>query len=375
MDLEQRLVQELSGNPGQKASELAGKLGATRREISHLLNRLDHQFEQDSAYRWWPLNQAPGPGEEGAGSGSSKTPLARLCRYYLDCLGQEDVSEISAWARSRHDYDYVPLGEVPTNGIGRLLREPRPASLLSATQRDRGSRILYLGYPINIDRITSRRGEHFYRLEPVLFLPVEFERPSNRGAASLPGDYPTINPAVIKRYSNADDFTLADELLQLENELGFPNTYADVPELDEVAQRLFRVRNEWPWREACDGSSLPETPPVHELEEAGIYNRAVLVVVERKPYTQGLEHELGDLARLKASDYEHTALGRLVNNNFAKGEDTTGQELPLLEVLPMNTEQRQAIRRSLTEPLTLITGPPGTGKSQVVSNLLVNANW
>ena len=41
----------------------------------------------------------------------------------------------------------------------------------------------------------------------------------------------------------------------------------------------------------------------------------------------------------------------------------------------MNTEQRQAIQRSLTEPLTIITGPPGTGKSQVVTNLLINAAW
>ena len=41
----------------------------------------------------------------------------------------------------------------------------------------------------------------------------------------------------------------------------------------------------------------------------------------------------------------------------------------------MNTEQRQAIHRSLTEPLTIITGPPGTGKSQVVTNLLITAAW
>ena len=95
----------------------------------------------------------------------------------------------------------------------------------------------------------------------------------------------SIQP-VIKRYSNADDFTLMYELLQLEDELGFSNTNADVPELDEVAQRLFTVRNEWLWKEACDGSSLQEVPPIHELDESGIYNRAVLVAAERKLYTR-----------------------------------------------------------------------------------------
>ena len=255
------------------------------------------------------------------------------------------------------------------------MQEPDPASLLSAIQRDRGSKVLYLGYPICITRVTSRKSEHFYRLEPVFLLPIEFEHPNHRGTASVSGDYPFINTAVIKRYSNADDFTLMYELLQLEDELGFSNTNAHVPELDEVAQRLFTVRNEWPWEEACDGSTLPEAPPIHELDKSGIYNRVVLVAAERKLYTQGLEHELGELARLEASDYEHTALGKLVNNNHAKNGNASNQESSLLEVLPMNTEQRQAIHRSLTEPLTIITGPPGTGKSQVVTNLLINAAW
>ena len=317
----------------------------------------------------------PNQNTEDSSAGFSKTPLARLCRYYLACLGQDDVGEISTWARSQHDYDYVALNEVPSDGISRLLQEPGPASLLSAMQRDRGSKVLYLGYPICINRVTSRKGEHFYRLEPVLLLPIEFEHPNHRGTASISNDYPFINTAVTKRYSNADDFTLMYELLQLEDELGFSNTNTDVPELDEVAQRLFTVRNEWLWKEACDGSSLQEVPPIHELDESGIYNRAVLVAAERKLYTQGLEHELGELAKLEASDYEHTALGKLVNNNPAKNGNASNQESSLLEVLPMNTEQRQAIHRSLTEPLTIITGPPGTGKSQVVTNLLINAAW
>ncbi len=41
----------------------------------------------------------------------------------------------------------------------------------------------------------------------------------------------------------------------------------------------------------------------------------------------------------------------------------------------MNTEQRNAVEAALSRPVTIITGPPGTGKSQVVTNLLVNAAW
>ena len=376
MDLEQRLVEELTSNPGQKATQLASKLDAARQEVSRLLyNQLNNQFEQDAAYKWWPINNVPNQNTEESAAGFSKTPLARLCRYYLSCLGQDDVGEVSTWARSQYDYDYVALKNVPTGGIDNLLQEPDPATLISAMQRDRGSKVLYLGYPICINRFTSKKGEPFYRLEPVLLLPIEFEHPNNRGTASVSSDYPLINTAVIKRFSNADNDTLMHELLQLEDELGFSSTDADVPELDEVAQRLFAIRNDWPWQEACDGGTLPEAPPIQELDESGIYNRAVLVSAERKPYTQGLEHELRELGKLEESDYSHTILGKLINNNIVTKEGISNQELSLLEVLPMNTEQRQAIHRSLTEPLTIITGPPGTGKSQVVTNLLVNAAW
>ncbi len=51
------------------------------------------------------------------------------------------------------------------------------------------------------------------------------------------------------------------------------------------------------------------------------------------------------------------------------------EQPPLLQVVPLNLEQRTAIERSFSNPLTVITGPPGTGKSQVVTALLMNAAW
>lgn len=71
--------------------------------------------------------------------------------------------------------------------------------------------------------------------------------------------------------------------------------------------------------------------------------------------------------------YKHTALGQWIRGDINKKRSV--ESLPLLEVLPLNSEQRQAIQHSLENSLTIITGPPGTGKSQVVTNLLINAAW
>ena len=48
-------------------------------------------------------------------------------------------------------------------------------------------------------------------------------------------------------------------------------------------------------------------------------------------------------------------------------------EKDILEVLPLNDEQEKAVRSALSADLTLIAGPPGTGKTQVVANLIINA--
>ncbi|MCS6854003.1 MAG: AAA family ATPase [Elioraea sp.] len=39
----------------------------------------------------------------------------------------------------------------------------------------------------------------------------------------------------------------------------------------------------------------------------------------------------------------------------------------------MKAEQRQAVLAALTRPLTVITGPSGTGKSQIVTNIIAEA--
>ncbi|MYF52841.1 MAG: AAA family ATPase, partial [Gammaproteobacteria bacterium] len=376
MELKDRLVLQLTKNPGQKASELATKLRADRKEINRILvTELNDRFEQDNSYRWNLILPTSHDESMKSHSGISDTPLSRLCRYYLACLGQDDLEEVSTWARSRYDYDYVELNTVPLGEIDRLLQKPEVSSLLATTRGDHLTKILYLGYPVCIHTFTSRSGDLIYRLEPVLFLPVQFDQPRNRGNASLSIDYPMINTSVLKRYSNSDRESLMGELVQLEEELGYMNSNPEVPELDEVAHRLYSIRKEWPWRERCDGGLLRNIPLINELDEPGIYNRAVLMSAERRPYTEGLEIELQHLSNLKESAYSHSILGNLVNGNIPERESVTNELHPLLEVLPMNEEQRQAINRSLTEPLTIITGPPGTGKSQVVTNLLINAAW
>ena len=88
-------------------------------------------------------------------------------------------------------------------------------------------------------------------------------------------------------------------------------------------------------------------------------------------YTKGLESELRALQTVPLREYRTTALGEWANSRTS--DLCPAELLPPLEVVALNSEQRQAVQQGLANPLTVITGPPGTGKSQVVASIVVNA--
>ena len=226
-----------------------------------------------------------------------------------------------------------------------------------------------LGYPVLIEKIhSSKTNQDFMLIAPVFLFPVEI----SGGAVSV-APVPHVNMEVIKKYSARDINSQVYDLVELENELGLNSPEVDI-EPDELAARLQSIRD-WQWRETLDPENISRTPPVSELSEEGIYNRAIFIVAERSPYTVGLESELSQLAGLDEDSYKNTALYDWIHYTASSGERGLPDDVPLLEVLSTNSEQEQAIKRAMSSRLTIVTGPPGTGKSQVVTNLLVNSAW
>ena len=135
--------------------------------------------------------------------------------------------------------------------------------------------------------------------------------------------------------------------------------------------RLRDIRQGWNWKEPLLPAPFRGVGELRRLTDPGIYNAAVAVLADRSPFTVGLERDLTDLKTVTDTDIDGSGLGVLLG----KAGPTVDDQSLLLEAAPLNTEQRMAVRDALTAPLTVITGPPGTGKSQVVSAILVNAAW
>ena len=128
-------------------------------------------------------------------------------------------------------------------------------------------------------------------------------------------------------------------------------------------------------------SGLPERP------QNGIYNRAVLMVGARTRYTSFLLKELMKITSCSDEQLDQTALRFIFrdNNKFPimpkeKNKENVvslewqKHEGAILETSLLNGEQRRAVASLVNADLTVVTGPPGTGKSQVVNAAMANAS-
>jgi len=366
--LKDRILDELKRRPGQKAAELAQALGCERREVNRCLTfEVAGRVRQESDYRWHladrgdlPTATAPAP----------TTEIARLCRYYLECISQDMDEGASVSAKNQYgDPAYASLRSVPIASDSGWWNAPDVGRLLGKVRAERGKLMLWLGYPV---RLRQHRAGFF--VEPVLMWPVVVPEAAG-DAPSIDEHMPMINTKFLRSMALGDGMQLAEEAARLSNELGLGVPAAELPDVREVVERLARIRADWDWREALDPAACSDSPPIADITTAGIYNRAVMIPSERSPYTYGLETELKALGDTPAERLGSTALGRWLTADIPSLSGPTHDDEPLIEVVPMNTEQRMAVRAALTAQHTVVTGPPGTGKSQVVTNMLVNAAW
>jgi len=104
----------------------------------------------------------------------------------------------------------------------------------------------------------------------------------------------------------------------------------------------------------------------------GIYNAAISVVAEWSGgYTSTLREELRRLQTRE--DWATTAAAHLLLDGFAQKEDKRPSSEPLAAPLVCNQSQEETLERLRRDPLTVVTGPPGTGKTQLVVNAVTNA--
>ena len=279
--------------------------------------------------------------------------LKGLCKYYISCIALESNTTFRASMKDEQSFITLPWINDYT------LKKPEIGAFLRGNH-DKEMDLL-IGYPV-------LKVNHF--LSPLFIIPITY----NDGTHGKPEGFSIdeellINKDIIDKYSTNEKTENIYELRELESELGFTEGHAEFCTLWEKVSLLRTIRPDWDWLDTLDLNDL-QKGPMRISDNDGILNRAILFAKEPTPYTVGLSNELARLGEYSDLDIRHSILWKFIHKQFDKNPAYKNE---ILEILPLNDEQEKAVRSALSADITLIAGPPGTGKTQVVANLIMNA--
>ena len=322
--------------------------------------------------------QRENPGSQEGDGYPSWQRFGQFLSYSLDCI-REDDSQGARLFLSDEGSKFLPLPLaaewcLSDQGVLRVPVSRRRGSFLGQLRQRGRAGALFYGYPLYVDWVERSRSRWTGGFAvPVFLQSVDYEVEQDELQIELVHEWPRMNPEFLRSV-----FRDAEERRSFLHDLGLLEEEGDPPEdgLGGIVRRMSQIELPGKVVEPLDPENLQREPPIASISGGGYYNRAILVVGEQSRYTRGLERELESLRdEVAESKLEKSALslffGKEAPNKRSAVVDTA--DVSIAEVVPLNDEQREAVRSAFSRALTVVTGPPGTGKSQVVLSVLANA--
>ena len=239
--------------------------------------------------------------------------------------------------------------------VGQSDSMPAPRELTEKL-RSRTRSIIY-GWPtvVVIDR------DHMPKVAPLFAVPVELERSAEGLWIMHATVEPEFNLAITA--SRLFDPSVTEDIGEmLSDGLPFGDAVAFAELASQTAELLgFEILS--PLDARALESRIERTP--------GLCNAAISVIAEWSGFTRALRQELRYLQSRK--DWASTAAAHIVPNGFVPERAIQPPAGPLAAPLECNYAQEQTLQNFRRQSLTVVTGPPGTGKTQLVVNAVTNS--
>jgi len=107
-------------------------------------------------------------------------------------------------------------------------------------------------------------------------------------------------------------------------------------------------------------------------QDIELYPTLSIGLSEENFFNKQLQSELNRLIKYP-ENHQSVLLNNFLEKLPVQKSDAFESISSILQVTKLNNEQKDAVKLSFNQPLTVITGPPGTGKTQVVINILTTA--
>ncbi len=301
--------------------------------------------------------------------------LRRLLPYYQEALRAGDGGS-PIEVLPRHGQSFVLLQPDrpwwPTAGHGRTLRIPLsrlPDDFKPLLAKNHGGKLL-IGYPLHVIKPRNDEKQPFFR--PVTTFRCRFDVSTTHVDIHVP----SMPPAIVQDWLQEQKEYGGRDVARLKSWLLLDDQAADVEGDDDVAPPEFveiptfanrlSIAAGPAIRQRLEADAI--APGVPANPETGYFNAIALMADHGSKYTRSAINDY-DVLQAQAEDrFTATAL-----DAFFGGAGHIMLPAPVLHPFPLGESQLLATRSALTGPLTVITGPPGTGKSQVIAALMLSA--
>jgi very-short-patch-repair endonuclease len=268
-----------------------------------------------------------------------------LIKYYLSCIDAEEAASLQL----RKNQEYQSYIFVNADFDERLFAEDAPQIQLSISNAKEeaflkkkavdGENIvnLYYGYPVFKDSKDM--------LSPLFHIEVETNITTDNKLKIIPQikSFSVNRLHFINQYGIEETQRICEEL---EGEFGSFEARLKLAET-YIASLKSGKADEWIFK-----------PILFRTNNSGSRG--------------GLRYDLTYLLKNDDVLKEETALKYFLMG-CERGCESNQKAPPILEIASLNPQQEEAVSKGLMAPLSVVTGPPGTGKTQVVTTLLASS--
>ena len=289
--------------------------------------------------------------------------LNEIVAYWFDCIKNEDILEkdISLNVRSKavlYPFDTDPfIFDRRENLV--LVSMDEKLTTFSEYTITQGYETYY-GYPIlfYFDDDSKK-----YLIAPLFIIRVKFIRKNKDLYLQKDEQNPTCGIQAFSRLGFRTE-EIADISQSLEKLFG--GSLSNSRHLAEKCFEAIQKEAEIQINEPINPDNLSNSKKLSKNTSPGLYNKSLIFAGENTAYNISL---LQDLLELKGkNDLDKTALSFIFEKVSPVKEF---EKIPVLP-FPSNEYQVKALQEIFQNKLSVITGPPGTGKSQYISNLIIN---
>jgi len=284
-----------------------------------------------------------------------------LLRYYRaalqndprGALTQYDDRHGTAYQLVSGDGDPFP-GEGQT-GFIRVQLDHLPDSFREAlTRREANDSALAVGWPIAIGKKDGAPA-----IRPVGLVAAIWSRDGDDFLVQIQVDDILVNPDWVKSVATGSAWSSSGLSAVFSDQRGVGLSR------DEFLSRLREAAAKSVRGKITGRNFVASIDPMGE----GIFNAMGLFLPTGNSFTASAAEDLDKIASWNPGKIARTALGPLLGLAY----DGEIKAVPPVNIGPLNFEQIRSVSNSTADPLSVVTGPPGTGKSQSIIAMVATA--